>query len=207
MDPWAALIAGIVAGLALAVPLGAIGVLLLREGTLHGTRRALPAAAGVATADVLYCTLSVTIGAIAAPVIERWSPWPALLGGALLIGMGVVGLVRALRSTPVAADPTAPAGHAGRYARFVGLTLVNPATLIIFAGIIAGLDGRIDSVGASIAFVVGVGSASLGWGAVLVAAGGVLHARSTPRIQHVTGIVGAGIVAALGAVLIIGALL
>ena len=197
MGFWAALIAGVVAGLALAVPLGAIGVLLLREGTLHGTRRALPAAAGVATANILYCTLSVTIGAVAAPIITQWSPWPALLGGSLLIAMGVVGLVRSIRTPVTSPDPTAPAGHAGRYARFLGLTLVNPATLIIFAGIIAGLDGRI---------VVGVGAASLGWGGLLVAAGGLLHAKSTPRIRHVTSIVGSCIIVVLGAVLIIGAL-
>ena len=206
MGFWAALIAGVVAGLALAVPLGAIGVLLLREGTLHGTRRALPAAAGVATADILYCTLSVTIGAVAAPIITQWSPWPALLGGSLLIAMGVVGLVRSIRTPVTSPDPTAPAGHAGRYARFLGLTLVNPATLIIFAGIIAGLDGRIASPAAAIAFVVGVGAASLGWGSLLVAAGGLLHAKSTPRIRHVTSIVGSCIIVVLGAVLIIGAL-
>lgn len=206
MGIWAALVAGIIAGLALAVPLGAIGVLLLREGTLHGTRRAIPAALGVATADILYCTLAVTVGTVAAPVIGRWSPWPALVGGALLIALGITGLVRAIGAPAREPDPTVPAGHAGRYARFLGLTLVNPATLIVFVGIIAGLDGRIDTAGAAIAFVAGVGSASAGWGVLLVAAGGVLHARATPRIRHITGIVGAAIVAVLGAVLIVGAL-
>jgi arginine exporter protein ArgO len=202
----AALIAGIIAGLALAVPLGAIGVLLLREGAVHGTRRALSAAAGVATVDVVYCTLAVTVGAFASPIIARWSPWPALLGGGVLVVMGVIGIVRTLRRPPAAADPSAPAGHAGRYAKFIGLTLVNPATLIVFVAIIAGLDGRIDTVAAAAAFVIGVGAASLGWGSLLVAAGGVLHARSSPRIQRLTGVAGSLIVAVLGVALVVGAL-
>jgi len=205
MEPWSALIAGIAAGLALAVPLGAIGVLLLREGTVHGTRRALPAAVGVATADVLYCILAVTVGTIAAPAIARLSPWPAVVGGALLIGMGVHGIVRASRAPATAAAP-APAAGVGRFARFLGLTLVNPATLLIFASIVAGLDGRIDGVAAAAAFVIGVGAASLGWQSLLVAAGGLLHARSTARVQRITGVVGSGIVAVLGGALIIGAL-
>lgn len=205
MEPWSALIAGIAAGLALAVPLGAIGVLLLREGTVHGTRRALPAAAGVATADVLYCILAVTVGTLAAPIISGLSPCPAVVGGALLIGMGVHGIVRATRAAATTTEP-APSAGVGRFARFLGLTLVNPATLLIFAGIVAGLDGRIDTGAAATAFVIGVGTASLGWQSLLVAAGGLLHARSTARVQRITGIAGSGIVAVLGGALLLGAL-
>ena len=53
MDFSVALLAGMVAGLALAAPLGAIGVLLLQEGVIRGLRRGLPGAAAVATLDIL----------------------------------------------------------------------------------------------------------------------------------------------------------
>ncbi|NKY40114.1 hypothetical protein HGA02_11395, partial [Cellulomonas septica] len=56
MDVTSALLLGALAGLAVAVPVGPIGVLLLREGVVHGTRVAIGAGLGVATVDLLYAT-------------------------------------------------------------------------------------------------------------------------------------------------------
>ena len=49
-----ALISGLIAGWGVAIPLGAIGVLLVDLGMRAGFRHAAPAAAAVATADLLY---------------------------------------------------------------------------------------------------------------------------------------------------------
>lgn len=50
MNPGVALTSGVVAELAVAVPLGASGVLLLREGVERGLRGGLPAATAVVAA-------------------------------------------------------------------------------------------------------------------------------------------------------------
>jgi threonine/homoserine/homoserine lactone efflux protein len=62
-----ALISGLIAGWGVAVPLGAIGVMLVDLGMRGGFRSAAPAAAAVATADLLYA-------AVAALRAARWRP-------------------------------------------------------------------------------------------------------------------------------------
>lgn len=196
---------GAVAGLALAIPLGGIGVLLLREGSVHGTRKALPAAAAVATVDTLYCILAVAVGAAAAAVLSRLTPWPSLIGGSLLIVLAVHGVVTTLRSPePTAADT--PVGTGRRWLTFFFLTLVNPATLVYFAAVTAGLgDVASESLSAT-AFVVGVGLASWAWQSLLVALGGLLGRVSTPRLRRATGVVGSLLLGAFGVVIVVGAL-
>ncbi|MCR1783375.1 LysE family transporter [Nocardioides carbamazepini] len=195
---------GVLAGLALAVPLGAIGVLLLREGSRYGTRRALPAALAVATVDVLYCALAVLLGAAAAPVVSRLEPWPAIVGGLLLVAIGTQGLARVRR---VASEgPVEDLGRGvGRFARFFMLTLINPATLVYFTAIIAGLGALTAGPATAAVFVAGVGLSSLAWQALLIAAGGILHGRSSPRGHLVTHVAGSAVVGILGIALIVNA--
>src|SRR5215217_4126030 len=59
-------LSGLVAGWGVAIPLGAIGVLLVDLGMRAGLRRAASAAAGVAAADFLYAALAASAGAAAA---------------------------------------------------------------------------------------------------------------------------------------------
>lgn len=196
---------GAVAGLALALPLGGIGVLLLREGSLHGTRKALPAAAAVATVDTLYCILAVAAGGAAAGVLSRLAPWPSLIGGSLLIALAVHGVITTL-CTPEPTTAGTPAGTGRRWFTFFVLTLVNPATLVYFAAVTAGL-GDVAASGLSAAvFVVGVGIASWSWQSLLVALGGLLGRFSTPRLRLVTGVVGSLLLGTFGVVILVDAL-
>ena len=208
MDLLVALLAGSVAGLALAAPLGAIGMLLLQEGITRGLRRGLPAAAAVATVDVAYCTVAVAAGALAAPIVNGWSPWPQLLGGVAVVALGVHGLLQGLRAKPSAGER--PAGRSGpsrqRYLLFLGLTAINPATLVYFAAILTGLAEFTESGSTAVAFIVGVGVASFGWQALLVALGARLRRRTGPAFRKRSAIVGNGLVVAFGVALIIQAL-
>ena len=226
MNPGMALASGLVAGLAVAVPLGAIGVLLLREGLERGLRGGLPAAAAVAAVDLLYAAAAVALGAVAAPLVARWDPWPALAGGAALLAIAGAGLARGLRrgSAPAGAAgvvrgrlPARPAGvvrgvgPAGRglrrFGMFFGLTLVNPATLVYFAAIAAGLPQLSADGAAAIAFVAGVGGASFIWQALLVSGGGFLRDRGGPGLRRWSGLAGSVAVGAFGLLLIAGAML
>ena len=74
-------VAGCAAGLGVAMPLGAIGVLILREGMLRGYRSGLAAATGVATVDTLYCLGALLAGAALSPVIASWGDIPAICPG------------------------------------------------------------------------------------------------------------------------------
>lgn len=209
MDILAALLSGSVAGLVLAAPLGAIGVLLVREGVTRGLRRGLPGAAAVASVDVLYCTAAVAAGSLAGPIIGNLTPWPQIIGGFAVIAVGVFGLVKSRRPKEPGIDQrTARSGPSSlrRYLVFVGLTALNPATLVYFAAIMTGLDQVTVSPSTSVAFIIGVGVASFGWQSLLVAAGAILRRSAGPSFQWWTTAIGNGLVIVLGVALIAHAL-
>lgn len=204
MDVLFSLLSGSVAGLLLAAPLGAIGILLIQEGVTRGLRQGLPSAAGVATVDVLYCAVAVAAGALAGPIVGDWTPWPQIVGGSAVIVVGVIGLVKSRRGSEPVIDQTTGRARAPlqRYVVFVGLTALNPATLVYFAAIVSGLDQFTQSLSTSWAFVMGVGIASFGWQALLVAIGAALRRRTGPSFRGWTTVIGNGLVVALGITLL-----
>lgn len=213
MDPLAALGAGAAAGLALAVPLGAIGVLLLHEGASRGLRTGAVAALAVAVVDMLYALAAVSAGALLGPVISSWDPWPRLAGGVALLVLAVGNLVRARRPASsntdagAAAEPPRSASRATalrRFALFFALTAVNPATLVYFAAIAAGLPAVASSVTVAALFVTGIAVASLAWQLLLVAGGALARRCTGARFARLTSLVGNGVVAVMGVVLIAG---
>ncbi|MGC5663299.1 LysE family transporter [Micromonospora sp. WMMD723] len=102
-------VAGFAAGLGVAMPLGAIGVLIVREGMLGGHRSGLAAAFGVATVDTLYCLGALLTGAALAPVIASWGDAPRYLSGLVIVGLGCHQLVT-LRRAPARLAGAGPAG-------------------------------------------------------------------------------------------------
>jgi len=196
MDPVAAsALAGVAAGFAIAMPLGAIGVLLLREGMVNGRRSAVAGAAGVATIDTLYCTAAIVAGAAAAPVIRSWGVWPRYLAGLILVVLGVQQLL-ALRKPRSQAAPTPSSGRSA-YLKFFALTAINPATLIYFLALASALPDTGGPWG-GIAFTVGAGLASLSWqlGLALVSSGAkaVLPERASTWL----GVIGSAVIVLLG---------
>ncbi len=195
---------GALAGLGVAVPLGAIGILLLGEGIGRGFRSGAPGAVAVGCIDTAYSALAVVFGAAAAPVIGRGGRWPAVLGGTVLVGIAALGLWRSSRA-PADAAP-APSGSGWRrFVLFLGLTAINPATLIYFAAITVGLGGRLGTPAAAVAFVAGVGLASTAWQLVVVGTGAVLRHRITERARRLSVVVGNLVVAGLGVAMLVGA--
>jgi len=209
MEIVVALAAGLAAGLGLAAPLGAIGVLLIREGLAVGVREGAAAAAGVAIVDALYCTLAVVAGTVAAPIIVSWGRIPAIVGGVVLLVMGVRGVhlswnVR--EATDASPGAIVPRSRPRRFMLFVGLTAINPMTLLYFAAVTVAVGSALATVPASVAFIVGVAAASFCWQLGLVAVGAVLRTRITARVQRLLSVAGFCLVMALGAFAIVSAI-
>lgn len=206
MDLLAAFGGGIAAGLGVAMPLGAIAVLLIGEGVARGFAGAWPAGLAVGLVDTAYCALAVLLGAVAAPVIAGWGEWPAVIGGIALLGVAGYGLWQA--RGPAGSDAAAPpAGSRTRlFLLFLGLTAINPATLVYFAAITVGLSRLLQDPAAAGLFIAGVGASSVTWQLLVIGLGGLLGGRTTPRARRVTALVGNLVVAGLGVVLIVGAL-
>ncbi|WP_062387133.1 LysE family transporter [Demequina iriomotensis] len=197
--------AGFVAGLAVAMPLGAIGVLILREAMMQGLRSGLAAAAGVATVDLAYCAVAVAAGAFVAEALQPWMTTIGVVAGAVIIGIGAMMLRGALR--PPVADAGEPVrGRPWRvFARFVGLTALNPATVVYFLALAAVVTTVTTASYEPAVFVVAAGAASLLWQTGLAVAGAAVGARVPPRIVRLLGIAAAVAVIALGIVAIVAA--
>lgn len=180
----AALVAGLLAGYGVAVPVGAIGVLLVGFAARSSLRVAVSAALGVATVDGGYALAAVAGGSALAGVVRqvagplRWVAAVALV--AVAIRTGVLALRRV---APVAL----PDGRV--YLAMVGLTALNPTTLVYFAALVVGRP--VGGVLADAVFVLAVFVASASW-QLLLACGGRLLGRfvDTPRGRLVTASVG-----------------
>ena len=198
-----AFLAGAVAGFGVAIPVGPIAILLMDTALRRGLRPGLAAGAGVATADGIYATIAGIGGAAIAGVIA-----PDL--GAAPVGVG--GRARRHRrararerppgdggaaipvggSTGAVADPEATVRPSRRatYLRFLGLTIVNPSTVVYFAALVVGLPAVSGGAAERIVFAAGAFLASISWQSFIAVVGAVVHRRLPPSARLYTSLAG-----------------
>ncbi|MGW1590906.1 LysE family transporter [Streptomyces sp. NPDC002386] len=177
-----ALVAGLLAGYGIAVPVGAVGTYLVSLTARTSLRTGASAALGVATADGLYALLATLGGAALAaqlrPVLDplRWAS--ALVLAVLAVRAALLAL-RQYRAQRLTTRPERPVPGAGRaYLGLLGITLLNPMTVVYFAALVLG-SGTAQEGGPPerVAFVVAAFAASASW-QLLLAGGGALLGRS-----------------------------
>lgn len=223
MPVWSALGAGVLAGLAIALPLGAIGVLIVREAVERGLRAAVGAAAGVATVDFLYACAAVLLGDRVSTALAGWERAVSLIGAVALLLVVVHGLRGVWRSTRVVGPPEptdrevagGPSNVAGAardalptshvYLRFVALTAINPMTAVYFVALTAGLSEALSAPLAGTAFALGVLVGSLTWQLVLAGLGTLMRGQMSQRFRIGVSVAGYAIVAGYAVKLALGA--
>ncbi|MFJ4207861.1 LysE family transporter [Paenarthrobacter sp. NPDC089675] len=200
---WTSAFSGALAGLGVAMPLGAIAALLLREGIVNGFRVSVAAAAGVATADLFYCAGATAAGALLVRSIEEHRGMFLVTSGMLMILVGVMQLRPSLkkRSRPDADVEKTTPGAA--FLRFVGLTAVNPMTLVYFVALGGAVVGPGDSWAPPAAFTLAAGLSSFAWQLLLAFLGSFFGKAVGPRTGRSAGIVASLLVLTLGAVVTI----
>jgi len=187
-----AFLSGVLAGYGIAIPVGAIALLIVQVGIKCGFRCAFMAGAGAATADLIYAGLAVAAGAALAQLIDSAGDVFRIASAAVLIAVALVGLRRATK--PIQQMDIAMPNRselAGTYARFLGLTIINPTTIIYFAAVVVGLGvaSGLTPVG-GILFCVGAFLASLSWQTLLAFVGASAGKRMSPRTQVAAMVVG-----------------
>jgi threonine/homoserine/homoserine lactone efflux protein len=201
-----AFVEGVVAGLGIAVPVGAIAVLIVDLAMRQGFVRAVPAAMGAASADLAYATVAAIAGVAVASTLEPYERAIELVSAAVLVGILAYRMVRLFQRPD---NPRGDrSGHSPRrtYAGFLALTLVNPLTVAYFAALILGLgDDALGSAWDKVLFVIGAFVASGGWQLVLAGAGALLHHRLPERARLATAIVGNALILVLAIRLALGA--
>jgi arginine exporter protein ArgO len=190
-----AFLAGAAAGYGIAMPVGAIGVLIAGLSARTSLRVGAAAGLGAATADGVYALAAVLGGAalagFIAPIAKplRWAAAATLLA---LAGYTAISAIRARRAAT--ARPAGPATALRAYAGILGLTLLNPATVVYFAALVLGRGGT----GGGVWFVIGAFLASASW-QLLIAGGGSLVGRvlTGERGRLITAVISSAVIAGL----------
>jgi threonine/homoserine/homoserine lactone efflux protein len=214
---WPALVAGIVAGYAVALPVGPVASYLVGLAARHPWRVGAAGALGIAAVDGGYALVTGLFGTLVAGLVQP-------IEGPLRIASAVVLVVLAVRGALVAwREQTASDGE-GRgggearsdaltppraFLRFVAITAINPGTVLFFAVVVTGgaLLPDADTAGrALVAAVFGTAAflASASWQLAL-ALGGTLLGRvlSGPRGRLGTALGSSTLMLVLAVVLLV----
>jgi arginine exporter protein ArgO len=176
----AGLVAGLLAGYGIAVPVGAIATYLVALTARTSLRVGCAGAVGVASADGLYALAAMLGGSALASQLSRFATPMRVAAAGVLIAVAVRTATLAIRRRD--APALAHATSDGRlrpsraYAGLFGLTLVNPTTIVYFTALVAG--NRSAAVfGQPLAqglFVVAAFTASASWQLLLAGSGAAL---------------------------------
>lgn len=196
---------GVLAGFGIAIPVGAIAVLIVQVGIRCGFRCAASAGAGAATADLAYSVLAVTGGVALADVIGSVGEPFQWVSAAALVAIALLGLYNARREPgPAVVDTRIRTEYVRTYFKFLGLTIVNPMTVVYFVAVVLGLGLAEDlNLAEGTLFVTGAFLASLLWQTLLAGIGAFAGSRLPRRFQVGAVIAGNLIVLAMAVLIVI----
>lgn len=183
---------GLVMGFCIAAPVGPIGLLCIRRSAVDGRTAGFITGLGAATADAVYgLVAALGLSAVTHFLIDHRASIQAF-GGLFLIYLGV-SMARA-RPPERTATPVHARTLAAAYASTFALTLANPATILAFIAIFAGLgiSANTGSFAPASMLVTGVFLGSALWWLLLSAGASWLGNKlGTHRLQVINLISGA----------------
>jgi arginine exporter protein ArgO len=190
-------VSGLVTGLAIAVPIGAVGAFLVTLTARTSWRVGAAAALGIASVDGVYATLAVVAGAALAGLLAPVADALRVASAVVLLVIAVLTLLHALRGAEPRRE-AAPMRPLAAYALFVAITAVNPATVVYFAAIVLGNQDLVSTPTEGAVFVFAAFTASAAWQLALASGGAALgRVVISDRGRRVTGIVSALVIAGL----------
>ena len=155
---------GLAAGLAIAVPVGPVNVLVASRALARGRRAGLASGVGAAAADAFYGSIagfSITF-IIQFLILEEF--WIRVAGGILLMGIGVVYFRKPPRRP---SRPEKGNDHSDLLSTLL-LTLTNPTTVLSFLAVLAALGlGREGPGWRTLLLVGGIFCGSMLWWTIL----------------------------------------
>jgi len=156
------LLQGMGLGIAIAVPVGPIGLLCIRRSLTQGQWIGLATGLGAATADGLYGAIAGFGLTAVSELLVAQAIWLRLMGGLFLCYLGIKAI---LAKPPEATIELSSQSLWTAYGSTFLLTLTNPATILSFIAIFTGL-GIVDAERSwlsSLAIVAGVFLGSTLW--------------------------------------------
>ena len=171
---------GVAIGLAIAAPVGPIGLLCIRRSIEQGRAAGLVTGLGAASADAAYGAIAAFgLTAVSGALVAQQS-WLQLGGGVFLAYLGIR---TAVAEPATQTGNTAAVGLFKAYAAAVLLTIANPLTIMSFVAVFSGLGLQPGAgPGAAIAIVSGVFLGSALWWLML--SGGAALLRGRLQLRH-----------------------
>ncbi|MFD5029767.1 LysE/ArgO family amino acid transporter [Streptomyces sp. NPDC058405] len=205
----AALVAGLLAGFGIAIPVGAVATYLVTLTARTSLKIGVCAALGVATADGLYALIAVASGSALTHTIQpimlplRWASALVLIALAARVGATAIGHYRKRR--PAARADEAPMSPIHAYLGLLGITMLNPTTVVYFTALVLGSQPAAAPHHADQAiFVLAAFAASAIWQLFLAGSGALLgRALTGTRGRLITSLVSSTLITALALRLLI----
>ena len=174
---------GLGIGLAIAAPVGPVGVLCISRTLRHGLWIGLASGLGAAVADGVYGGIAGFGVSWVAEFLIANQDMLRLLGGGFLLLLGLRILARGPAheaGQPAWSEPRPALAFASCFL----LTLTNPMTILAFVAVFAGF-GLVEAttrIGSGVVLLLGVFLGSAFWWLALSAVVALLRGRMTPRI-------------------------
>jgi len=207
---------GLIFGLAIAAPVGPIGVLTIRRTLVGGLWAGLLSGLGAATADAFYGSVAALgLTAVSAFLVQQQF-WLRLFGGLFLVYLGVkaasekpsamgseVLVVASAEPGQLAVD-SEPGSLLRAYSSTFLLTLSNPVTILSFTAVFAGfgLGSQAEGAGAGWQLVAGVFLGSALWWLTLCGVVTAVRTRLSPTVLRAVNLISGLILAGFGLALL-----
>ena len=194
---------GFAAGIALAIPVGPMAIMLINTTMSRGWRHGVLGALAMAVVDFSYALLVFLVGALVSNFLSAWGVLLSLAGALILLALGTQTLIKNIRllnqPDPEAKELAVGGSLRKTFATFVGATILNPPTALYFLAIAPTVSTLSSDSGLMPAFVFagGVFLGSIIWQEGLALAGLGLRKLTTNRVRAFVGSIGGALIIAL----------
>lgn len=185
------IMSGVLMGLVAAVPIGPVNLICIRRTFAYGSLNGFVSGLGAALGDGVFAAITGLGLTWIAQLIEGYATVIELIGGGMLVWIGFKTFTHPplLPSCPEDNGSEKGATSLARaMASTFALTITNPATLLFFTSMFAGLGGLAGGAGSfnDATFVVaGVVGGSAGWWLALTTLIGLFHTRIDERAMRI----------------------
>jgi threonine/homoserine/homoserine lactone efflux protein len=172
------LIRGVLAGLAIAIPVGPVNILCISRTLTKGRVAGIISGFGAATADTFYGAIAGFSISLVINFLIREKFWIRLVGGALLVAIGLVYWFKRPKSLK---EESEESSHSA-YVTTLLLTLTNPTTVLSYLAVLAALRlGEARPWTLTLFLVLGIFVGSMIWWIVLAVVSGHFRDRVNDR--------------------------
>lgn len=199
---------GFFAGLALAIPVGPMAIMLINTTLEKGWRHGVAGASAMATVDFLYALTVFVLGTAITSFFADWGQLLSQIGAMILLALGAVMFVRNIKlmrsNSSEISDAKSGKTALKTFGLFALATAVNPPTALYFLAIAPSVAQYASSnllLNAFI-FAIGVFVGSVIWQQVLALTGNTLRKFAQRKVRIVFGLIGGALIVALALALL-----